>query len=115
MPAYSFDFATADGAQRVAFTLDDDRPLAPQLFQILEELRQRGLVIRGGPDEEIGAFWNGVDLDQARTPQELGLSPARQIELRMRPPPAKAAPRPPEPPIVRFFASRLWRKGWRSY
>jgi Mg-chelatase subunit ChlD len=104
MPAYSFDFATADGAQRVAFTLDDDRPLAPQLFQILEELRQRGLLIRGGPGEEIGAFWNGVDLDQARTPQELGLSPARQIELRMRPAPAKAPPRPPEPPVTRFLA-----------
>jgi len=104
MPAYSFDFTTADGVQRVAFTLDDDRPLAPQLFQVLEELRQRGLVIRGGPDEEIGAFWNGVDLDQAKTPQQLGLSPARQIELRMRPPPPKAVPRPPEPPVVRFLA-----------
>jgi Mg-chelatase subunit ChlD len=104
MPAYSFDFATADGAQRVAFTLDDDRPLAPQLFQILEELRQRGLIIRGGPGEEIGAFWNGVDLDQAKTPQELGLSPARQIELRMRPAPSKAPPRPPEPPVTRFLA-----------
>ena len=85
MPAYSFDFATADGAQRVAFTLDDDRPLAPQLFQILEELRQRGLVIRGGPGEEIGAFWNGVDLDQARTlhlDSQSWLVPARPARAR---------------------------------
>jgi hypothetical protein len=103
MPAYAFDFVTATGAQRLQFTLDDDRPLAPQLFQVLEELRQRELIIRGGPDEEVGAFWQSIDLDQTKTPQQLGLSPARPIELRMRRAPAKK-PRAVEPPIVPFVA-----------
>jgi hypothetical protein len=107
MPAYAFDFTTAAGAQRLQFTLDDDRPLAPQLFQVHEELRQRGLILAGGPDDEIGAFWNGVDLDQTKTPKQLSLSPIRPIELRLRPPPQKAPRRAPEAPIRPFMA-----KGW---
>ena len=107
MPAYAFDFTTDSGAERLQFTLDDDRPLAPQLFQVHEELRQRGKIIRGGPNDEIGAFWNGTELDQTKSPQQLGLSTGRPIELRMRPAPAKTPRRAPEPPIQPFVA-----KGW---
>ncbi len=84
MPTYNVDLVTDRGLQRVPFTLDDDRPLGGQLSHILEELRQRGVVLRGGPEDELGVKWNGRDLDSARTPQALGLSPLHSIELKMR-------------------------------
>ena len=72
-----------------------------------EELRQRGLVIRGGPNDEIAAFWNGVEVDQSQTAEQLGLSPRLPIELRLRPAPSKAPRRAPELPPQHFIA-----KGW---
>jgi hypothetical protein len=107
MPAYTLDFTTDAGPQRLQFTLDDDRPLAPQLFQVHEELSQRGMIIRGGPQDEIGAFWNGAEVDQTKTAQELGLSPRQPIELRMRPAPARAPQRAPEAPL-RTFVTKTW-------
>ena len=104
MPAYAIEFTTDRGPQRLPFTLDADRALAPQLAQILEELRQRGLVVRGGPGDEAGAYWNGAELDQRRSPDELGISPSRPLEIRMRRAAPKAAPLPPEPPPRPFLA-----------
>ena len=107
MPAYTFDFTTDAGARRLQFTLDDDRALAPQLFQVHEELNQRGLVIRGGPNDELAAFWNGTEVDATRTAQQLGLSPLQPIELRMRPAPSKAPARAPEP-SPHSFVVKSW-------
>ena len=104
MPAYAIEFTTDRGPQRLPFTLDDDRALAPQLAQILEELRQRGMVIRGGPGDEVGATWNGIELDARRSPAELGIGPTRPLELRMRRAAAKAVAPPPEPPPQAFLA-----------
>lgn len=104
MPAYAIEFTTDRGPQRLPFTLDDDRALAPQLAQILEELRQRGMVIRGGPGDEAGAFWNATDLDQGRSPAELGISPIRPIEIRMRRAAPKSVPLAPEPQPRAFLA-----------
>jgi hypothetical protein len=104
MPAYAIEFTTERGPQRFPFTLDDDRALAPQLAQILEELRQRGMVIRGGPGDEASATWNGQDLDANLSPAELGLSPIRPIEVRMRRAAPKVAPPAPEPPPQPFLA-----------
>ena len=104
MPAYAIEFSTDRGPQRLPFTLDDDRALAPQLAQILEELRQRGMVIFGGPGDEAGAAWNGRDLDSSLSPAELGISPIRPIELRMRRPAPKVAPPAPELPPQSFLA-----------
>lgn len=84
MPSYWFDVAATSGVQRVAFSIDHDRPLGPQVTQVLEELRQRGVVLQGGRDDELGVYWNGRALDLRALPTALGIAPDRPIELRMR-------------------------------
>jgi hypothetical protein len=85
MPSYVIEVAAGEGTQRYPFTLDDDRALRPQVVQILEELRQRGVVLRGGRDDELGAYWSGRELDLSLRPAELGITTQRPLELRMRP------------------------------
>jgi hypothetical protein len=103
MPTYHVDLVTDRGLQRVPFTLDDDRPLGGQLNHVLEELRQRGVVLRGGPEDELGVRWNGRDLDVGRSPQALGLTPLHSIELKMRRRLSRAEART-EPPPTPFLA-----------
>lgn len=83
MPAYAVEFTTERGLQRTQFTLDDDRPLGPQVRQILEELRGTGVVISGTAEDELSVVWGGRDLDTTQAPQQLGISPQRTIELHM--------------------------------
>ncbi|MEO6209314.1 MAG: hypothetical protein ABIQ10_04220 [Gemmatimonadaceae bacterium] len=84
MPAYAVEFTTERGLQRTQFTLDDDRPLGPQVRQILEELRGTGVVISGAAEDELTVMWGGRDLDTTQAPQQLGISPQRTIELHMK-------------------------------
>ncbi|MEZ4455815.1 MAG: FHA domain-containing protein [Gemmatimonadales bacterium] len=102
MPTFHVDLVTDRGLQRVPFTFDDDRPLGSQLGHILEELRQRGVVLRGGPEDELSVLWNGREIDQSRTLSALGLTPHYPIELRMRRRAAAAAARS-EPPATPFL------------
>ncbi len=99
MPTYHVDLTTDRGLQRMPFTLDDDRPVGGQIQHILEELRQRNLILRGGPEDVLVVRWNGGEIDAARTPQALGLNPMYPIELQMRSRAVQAARRepPPEP------------------
>lgn len=83
MPTYPIEFTTDRGPQSLQFTLDDDRPLRSQVNRIIEEIRLSGIELRGRHDERLTIFWNGVELDAARTPRELKLRPDRAIELRM--------------------------------
>ncbi|HJP56943.1 MAG TPA: hypothetical protein VJ847_07955 [Gemmatimonadales bacterium] len=92
MPSYLIEVTTERGTERHAFTLDDDRPLGPQVTQVLEELRQRGVLLRGGRDDELGVYWSGRELDRALAPAAQGVSPARPVELRMRQRTAAAPP-----------------------
>ncbi len=85
MPSYVVEVATEQGIERYPFTLDDDRVLRPQVVQVLEELRQRGVVLKGHRDDELGVYWGGQEVDQSLRLSELGLSPSRPLELRMRP------------------------------
>ena len=98
MPSYAFDVTTEQRVERHQFTLDHDRPLRPQVTQVLEELRQRGIVLKGAPDDELGVFWRGGALDVAASPAALGISPAHPVELRMRPRAVVAVP--PAPPSM---------------
>ncbi len=84
MPSYVFEVASEQGVQRHSFTLDDDRPLGPQITQVLEELRQRGVVLRGGRDDALGVFWSGRELDLSKRTAEQGVTSAHPVELRMR-------------------------------
>ncbi len=101
MPAYHVDLTTDRGLQRVPFTLDDERPLGGQVRNVLEELRQRGLVLRGGPEDELTVVWSGRELDLARSPQSQGITPMYPLELRMRNRAvARARKEPPPQPFL---------------
>jgi hypothetical protein len=102
MPTYHVDLVTDNGLQRVPFTLDDDRPLGAQVRHVLEELRQRGLVLRGGPEDRLAVVWNGREVDLEQTPEALRISPLYPIELKMRRPEPRAAVRS-EPPAKPFL------------
>lgn len=84
MPAYAVEFTTERGLQRTQFTLDDDRPLGPQVRQILEELRGTGVMISGAAEDELTVVWGGRELDTTQPPQQLGISPQRTLELHMK-------------------------------
>jgi hypothetical protein len=101
MPAYTVEFATAEGPRRLRFTLDRERPLGPQVHQILEEMRQHGVLLSGGPGDELRVCWNGADLELGRSPEALGVTPDRPLELGMRPRPARAPAA--APPIAPHF------------
>lgn len=90
MPSYQVTFVTPDGPQATRFTFDDDAPLDVQVPQIVEELRLRGLVIEGAPDDELTVLWNGAEVDLRRSPRDVGMLVARPIELRMRPRPVQS-------------------------
>jgi hypothetical protein len=83
MPTYAFEFSTDRGPQSAQFTLDDDRPLQSQINRVIEEIRLSGAELRGRHDERLTVVWNGTELDAARTPRELRLTPDRPIQLRM--------------------------------
>lgn len=90
MPSYQVTFATPDGPHATRFTFDDDAPLEVQVPQIVEELRLRGIVIQGAPDDELAVLWNGAEVDLRRSPRDVGMLVARPIELRMRPRPVQS-------------------------
>lgn len=85
MPSYVFDYITSEGPRRESFTVDDDRPMGAQVRRVLAELRQRGIILLGGRDDELSIEWNGIRIDEALTPITIGLSAIRPVELRMRP------------------------------
>jgi hypothetical protein len=91
MPSYLVDVTTPHGSERLPFTIDHDRALGPQITQVIEELRQRNIVLRGGRDDELGVYWMGRELDMHQHPSALGINPGSPIELRMREARAPAA------------------------
>lgn len=84
MPAFVVEFDSNYGPERRLFTLDSDRTLRPQMVQVLEELRLSNRVLAGGPEDELGVYWNGEELDQDRPLEALGISTDRPVVLRMR-------------------------------
>ncbi|HEX2210573.1 MAG TPA: hypothetical protein VHG93_23030 [Longimicrobium sp.] len=108
MPGFAVEFLTDEGPRRAQFTLDPERELGPQVRQILEELRQHGMVIAGGPEDEMVVLWNGRELDAGATPAALGVTPLRALEIRMRPR-ARPAQAPPPPAAPRVRVRRFTR------
>jgi len=92
MPSYVIEFDSSHGPERRLFTLDDDRTLEIQLFQVLEELRQSGRVLQGAPGDELAASWNGNELTMHAPLSTLGVDGSRPLVLRMRPRPTVVAP-----------------------
>ena len=85
MPSYVIEFDSNHGPERRLFTLDDDRNLDRQLFQVLEELRQTGRVLEGAPGDELAVSWNGKELSQQVPLASLSIDTSRPLILRMRP------------------------------
>ena len=83
MPAYVLDFLSGDGPQRRRYTLDDEYPLRSQLEHVLADLERGGVVLQGGPTDELAVYWAGRELDAAEPPRALGISSDRPLELRM--------------------------------
>lgn len=113
MPVYVIEFVTSDARpQQRRFTLDDDRPLRAQVEHVLAELERAGLVLRGGPADELAVRWAGQEVDSARSPAALGITPDRPVELRMqrRRAPVVVAPPPPPPeaPATRFVPRSVY-------
>ncbi|HEY0015354.1 MAG TPA: FHA domain-containing protein [Longimicrobium sp.] len=108
MPAFAVEFLTAEGPRRAQFTLDPERELGPQVRQVLEELRQHGVVIAGGPEDELAVVWNGRELDTGATPAALGVTPQRALEIRMRP---RVRPAPAPPPAAVPVRIRRFTRG----
>lgn len=109
MPAFDVEFVTGDGPRRGQFTLDPERGLGPQVRQVLEELRQHGVVVAGGPGDELVVSWSGRELDLGATPAALGVTPQRALEIRMRP--AARPERPPPAPEPRPVRVRRFTRG----
>ncbi len=113
MPVYVIEFVTSDARpHQRRFTLDDDRALRPQLEHVLAELERAGLVLRGGPTDGLTVRWAGREVDGARSPTALGVTPDRPIELRMQrrraPVTLTAPPPPPEAPPQRFIPRAVY-------
>jgi hypothetical protein len=108
MPAFVVEFVTPEGPRQGQFTLDPERELGPQVRQVLEELRQHGVVVAGGPGDELRVLWNGRDLDLGATPASLGVSPQRALEIRMRP---AARPALAPSPEIRPLGVRRFTRG----
>ncbi|MEO7520791.1 MAG: hypothetical protein ABIW79_03135 [Gemmatimonas sp.] len=104
MPSYVIEFDSNHGPERRLFTLDDDRPLDTQLYQVLEELRQSGRVLQGAPGDELGVSWNGLELDQRPSLGSLGVDASRPLILRMRP--RAVAVVAPSPVVVSKYGLR---------
>ena len=85
MPTYTLDYITALGPQRSSFTLDDDRPVGPQVRRVLAEMQEHGTTLLGGRDDVLKIEWNGVSLDETLAPAAQGVTQHRPLELRMRP------------------------------
>ena len=93
MPSFVIEFDSNHGPERRLFTLDDDRSLDVQLFQVLEELRQSGRIVSGAPGDELAVSWNGRELPMREPLAALGLDASRPLVLHMR---ARVEPVVPE-------------------
>ena len=85
MPSYVIEFDSNHGPERRLFTLDDDRTLDVQLYQVLEELRQNGRTLQGAPGDELAVSWNGNELSQRVPLHTLNVNATRPLILFMRP------------------------------
>lgn len=104
MPAYIVEYTSGNGPGRASFTLDASRPLEEQITLVLGELAQRGVVLDGGPADELVVLWEGRRLDGSRSPTELGVTPDRPLRLQMERRAPRVQFRRPEGPIRPFLA-----------
>ena len=67
MPRYQIYFDTSEGERKFNVDIDDSEIIDNVLRDILGELAERGLVLKGVSTGELRVIWNGKELDLSRT------------------------------------------------
>src|SRR5215472_11614963 len=81
MPRYQVYFDTSEGERKFNVDIDDSEIIDTVLRDILGELAERGLVLRGVATGELRVIWNGKELDLSRTLPEQHVMPNEVIRV----------------------------------
>src|SRR5262245_13787887 len=75
MPRYQIYFDTNEGERKFPVDIDDGEIIDNVLRDILGELAERGLMLRGGATGDLRVIWNGQELDLSQTLPAQGVAP----------------------------------------
>src|SRR5262245_21221884 len=67
MPRYQIYFDPSEGERKLNVDIDDSEIIDTVLRDILGELAERGLILKGLATGELCVIWNGKQLDLSRT------------------------------------------------
>src|SRR5690242_12862866 len=81
MPRYQVYFDTTEGERKFNVDIDDSEVIENVLRDILGELAERGLVLRGMSTGDLRVIWNGQELDLSRTLPEQQVMPNEVIRV----------------------------------
>jgi hypothetical protein len=81
MPRYQVYFDTSEGERKFNVDIDDSEIIDTVLRDILGELAERGLVLRGVATGELRVIWNGKELDLSGTLPEQHVMPNEVIRV----------------------------------
>jgi hypothetical protein len=81
MPRYQVYFDTSEGERKFNVDIDDAEIIDTVLRDILGELAERGLVLRGVSTGELRVIWNGRELDLSRTLPEQQVMPDEVLRV----------------------------------
>src|SRR5262245_61315621 len=81
MPRYQIYFDTSEGERKFNVDIDDSEIIDTVLRDILGELAERGLVLRGVATGELRVIWNGKELDLSRTLPEQNVMPNEVLRV----------------------------------
>ena len=81
MARYQVYFDTSEGERKFNVDIDDSEIIDTVLRDILGELAERGLVLRGVATGELRVIWNGKELDLSRTLPEQQVMPNEVLRV----------------------------------
>jgi Ubiquitin-conjugating enzyme len=81
MPRYQIYFDTSEGERKFNVDIDDSEIIDTVLRDILGELAERGLVLRGVATGELRVIWNGQELDLSRSLPEQQVMPNEVLRV----------------------------------
>jgi len=81
MARYQIYFDTSEGERKFNVDIDDSEIIDTVLRDILGELAERGLVLRGVSTGELRVIWNGKELDLSRTLPEQHVMPNEVLRV----------------------------------
>ena len=81
MPRYQVYFDTSEGERKFNVDIDDSEIIETVLRDILGELAERGLVLRGMATGDLRVIWNGQELNLSRTLPEQQVMPNEVLRV----------------------------------